>query len=100
MRPNQRKLSFAVVKAVHIAPSARVVASFASRRGAIGPFPCHALGEFSVVWIGVASAAGTIRKVEWDHLLCASHDIHFVAIIAGNCQVCSGQHKFGFPVLC
>ena len=91
MRPHQRELGGAVIKARQIRPCFRRVANFATD-GALRVRPHHAFFELPVVRILMARCAGAIFKAVSDRLR-FERILRLVTFVACRCDVAPGQNK-------
>lgn len=96
MSAGQRKFCFGMVKSADVDPGPRAVASFAALRSAICFFRRHAVFKFTLVRIGVARRARTVRKVERQNFVCSSTKACFVAFGAshGDVRACQREMRF------
>ena len=93
MGANQREFRFCVIEARHIRPGFRVVAGFTTEAATVGAFAFHAILEFAVMRVGVASGAGHIVEAERQNFVRTMRFPSSVATRARNGGVRASQRK-------
>ena len=76
-----------MIETGRIGPGLNVVAGLAACRSAIGPLLGHAIVEFALVGIHVASGATKVFEDKWQYFVGSSAHAFLVTFIAGNCCV-------------
>lgn len=66
VRTQEREFRFRMVKPAYLFPGCGGMASFAACSGTILPLQCHPFAELPIVWIHVATGAGTVLKPEFN----------------------------------
>ena len=87
---DQWEFRFGVVEASNVDPGSRAVARFAAQGSAIGALGRHALLEFALMRIHVASRAGAVLEMERQNFVRSSTEAGFVAFRAGYGHVSPG----------
>jgi hypothetical protein len=95
----QGKFRFGMVKTADIDPGFDGMACFAAQRGPIGSLGCHAILEFTLVGIHVASSARHVFKMEREDFVRPAGEAHFVAIRATDGHMRTRQDEPGVLVL-
>ena len=87
VRAQQREFRFAMVESVYIHPRPGVVTGFAAEYGSIRPAPCHAVLEFAVMRIVMASRATAVLELKRQNLVCPVSHFRLVAVVARDANV-------------
>lgn len=96
---DQWKLGFGMIEAVDVCPGLHVVAGFAAEGSAVGALASHAIVEFILVRILVASGAISILEVIGNDLVCASGGAEFMAFGARDSDVGAGEREAAVAML-
>jgi len=93
MRSTQRKFRFGMVEASNIDPGSGVVAGFAAQCRTVGALGGHAILEFALVGIGMASGASAVFEMERQNLVRPSGKAGLMAFRAGDGHVAPRQDE-------
>ena len=88
-----------MVEPGYVNPGPGVMAGFAPELGAVGPAAFHAVLEFPMMHVIVASRAGLIFEVERNDLVRSTGSSHFVTFHAADGDVRASQRELGLLML-
>ena len=88
-----------MVEPGYVNPGPGVMAGFAAELGAVGPAAFHAVLEFPMMHVIVASRAGLVFKNKRNDLVRSPGSSHFVTFHAADGDVRTAQRELGLLML-